>query len=179
MLVEHLVFKIHKVDLLNDDGSIILPSEQVLLGPAEQAGAHHKLITYAWDPPESSSCNLLFVGQYDFLKTAEDELTSYEHGILLHTGKQFFHRQCGMSAIMDDTHSLYLTTEKISQQFLHIDQENVLTFHHFSSQLRFLHQVAMDLLKSSKERKLPKCSKKFAARKEVFTISVGDVTLNY
>ena len=44
VLVEHLFFKIHKVDLLNDDGSIILPSEQVLLGPAEHAGAHHKLI---------------------------------------------------------------------------------------------------------------------------------------
>ena len=26
VLVEHLVFKIHNVDLLNDDGSIILPS---------------------------------------------------------------------------------------------------------------------------------------------------------
>ena len=86
------------------------------------------LITYVWDPPESSSCNLLFVGQYDFLKTSENELTSYEHGILLHTGKQFFHRQCGISAIIDDTHSFYLTTDKVSHQFLQIDQENVLLF---------------------------------------------------
>ena len=179
VLVEHLVFKIHNVDLLNDDGSIILPSEQVLLGPAEHAGAHHKLITYVWDPPETSLCNLLFVGQFDFLKTAENELTSYEHGILLHTGKQFFHRQCGISAIIDDTHSFYLTTDKISHQFLQIDQENVLIFPHFSSQLRFLHQVATDLLKSSKERKSPKCARKYVARKEVFTISAGDVTLKY
>ena len=34
VLVEHLIFKVHKVDLINDDGAIILPSEQVLLGPA-------------------------------------------------------------------------------------------------------------------------------------------------
>ena len=91
----------------------------------------------------------------------------------------FFHCQCGISAIIDDTHSFYLTTDKISHQFLQIDQENVLTFPHFSSQLRFLHQVTTDLLKSSKGWKSPKCARKYVSRKEVFTISVGDVTLKY
>ena len=38
VLVEHLIFKVHKVDLINDDGAIILPSEQVVLGPADNGG---------------------------------------------------------------------------------------------------------------------------------------------
>ena len=178
VLVEHLIFKVHKVDLINDDGAIILPSEQVVLGPADNVGAHHKLVTYVWAPPDTS-CNLLFIGNYEFLQTAENQLTSYQHGILLTTGKPFFHRQCGISVLMDDMHSFYLTTDKISQQFLQIDEENVMPAPHFSSQLRFLHKVATELLKSSKEEKSPECSRKFLSRKEVFTMSAGDVTLSY
>ena len=187
MRQEHILIEIRNYQLIEVDGTVIDPINQVKLAEIQRGHAMNGLKTFIWTNTKKK-CQLLQIMELTLFSNNGNDWVSHEHKIKISTIDSFHHTGCNIKITKTNANNIFLADpSQNNYQIQQIDTPNVDLSVELQTRFSFIYGEITKLLNQDYKELDPICHKfhntEIADTQRIgnnrFVKSLGDISVSF